>query len=118
MPKLVCVVDDDDEVRAKIALDLRDRDFETIEVRDSRKVCDVLSAHPVDAIVVNMVMPHRDGVEVISDIRRDWPDLCIVAISAGGRVRPAVYLDIARNMGARACLEKPVVSDQLAAALC
>jgi DNA-binding response OmpR family regulator len=117
MPRVVCVVEDDDQVRAKLALDLRTMGFEPIEVEDGRQVDRVLADHAVDAMVVDIVMPGKDGLEVIADVRKDWPDLRIVAISAGGRVGPELYLEIARQMGADACLTKPIAPEQLRAAL-
>ncbi|HZL00858.1 MAG TPA: response regulator [Caulobacteraceae bacterium] len=117
MSKLICVVDDDELVRAKIAHDLRAQGFDTVEVQDSRDLKRVMNDRPVDAVVVDLVMPEKDGVEVISDIRRDWPKVRIVAISGGGRIGPELYLQIARQMGADACLVKPVSAEDLAAAL-
>ena len=117
MGKLVCIVDDDEAVCAKLALDLKAMGFETIEIADSRKVIDVLSTQPVDAVIVDIVMPEKDGLEVISDIRQRWPDLLVVAISAGGTVGPKLYLEIARQLGASACLTKPVTPERLRAAL-
>jgi CheY-like chemotaxis protein len=117
MPRLVCIVDDDELVRAKIALDLKGMGFDTIEVEDSREVTEVLRTQPVDTVVVDIVMPDKDGVEVIADIRKDWPDVRVIAMSAGGRVGPALYLEIARQMGANVCLSKPVAPESLRAAL-
>ena len=117
MGKLVCIVDDDEAVCAKLALDLKAMGFETIEIDDSRKVSEVLSTQPVDAVIVDIVMPEKDGLEVIADIRKRWPDLLVVAISAGGRVGPQLYLEIARQLGASACLSKPVAPERLRAAL-
>lgn len=117
MTRLVCVVDDDELVRAKIALDLKGMGFDVIEIEDGREVPAVLKTQPVDAVLVDIVMPDKDGVEVIADIRRGWPDVRIVAMSAGGRVGPSLYLEIARQMGAAACLPKPVEPERLRAAL-
>jgi DNA-binding response OmpR family regulator len=117
MPKLVCVIDDDEAVRAKLALDLRSMGFETIEIGDSRQVAEALDANPVDAVVVDIVMPNKDGIEVIGDVRRGWPHMRVVAISGGGRVSAKLYLELARQMGADACLIKPVTPEALRAAL-
>ena len=91
--------------------------FETIEVDDSREVPKVLSSMPVDAVVVDIVMPNKDGVELIADIRKGWPHVRIIAVSGGGRVGPDLYLEIARQMGASACLPKPVEAERLRAAI-
>lgn len=117
MTRLVCIVDDDELVRAKMSLDLKAMGFDTIEIEDSRQVGEVLRTQPVDAVVVDIVMPDKDGVEVIAEIRKGWPDVRVIAMSAGGRVGPALYLDIARHMGASACLSKPVEPERLRAAL-
>jgi DNA-binding response OmpR family regulator len=117
MARLVCVVDDDELVRAKLSLDLKSMGFDTIEIEDSREVRTVLATHPVDTVVVDIVMPEKDGVELISEIRKGWPDVRIVAVSAGGRVGPKLYLEIARQMGANACLAKPVEPERLREAI-
>jgi DNA-binding response OmpR family regulator len=117
MTKLICIVDDDDLVRAKISLDLKAMGFDTIEISDSRQVRNILATHPVDAVVVDIVMPEKDGVELIAEIRTGWPHVRIVAISAGGRVGPKLYLEIAHQMGANACLPKPVEAERLRAAI-
>jgi DNA-binding response OmpR family regulator len=117
MARLVCIVDDDELVRAKLSLDLKAMGFDTIEIEDSREVRKILSTHPVDTVVVDIVMPEKDGVELISEIREGWPNVRIVAVSAGGRVGPKLYLELARQMGANACLSKPVQAEQLRAAV-
>jgi DNA-binding response OmpR family regulator len=117
MARLVCIVDDDDLVRAKLSLDLKAMGFDTIEIEDSREVRKILTTHPVDTVVVDIVMPEKDGVELISEIREGWPHVRIVAVSAGGRVGPKLYLELARQMGANVCLPKPVEAEQLRAAI-
>jgi DNA-binding response OmpR family regulator len=117
MTRLVCIVDDDELVRAKLALDLEAMGFDTIEIDDSRQVRGVLATQPVDTVVVDIVMPEKDGVELIGEIRKGWPHVRIIAVSAGGRVGPSLYLEIARQMGASACLPKPVELARLRAAM-
>ena|ERR1700761_6268344 len=117
MTKRVCIVDDDDLVRRVIALDLQTFGFDTVEVAEGRAVAQVLSQRPVDAIVVDMLMPGMDGLEVIREVRRDWPDLKIVAMSGGGRLDADHYLSLAAHLGADACIAKPFSGERLKAAL-
>jgi DNA-binding response OmpR family regulator len=117
MARLVCVVDDDELVRAKLALDLKGMGFDVIEVEDGREVPNVMRTQPVDAVLVDIVMPNKDGVELIAEIRKGWPHVRVIAMSAGGRVGPSLYLEIARQMGAAACLSKPIEPEGLRAAL-
>jgi DNA-binding response OmpR family regulator len=117
LAKLVCVVDDDELVLAEIAHDLQAMGFETLAARDGRVAPQLLVQHPIDAVVVDIVMPDKDGIELIAEIRRGWPKVRIIAISGGGRIGPQTYLRIAHLMGANACLPKPVNPSALAAAI-
>jgi len=115
--KLICVVDDDDLFRAKLALDLQVAGYEVVEVGDSRKVSSVLGGRNFHAVVLDLVMPERDGLEIIAQIKRQRPDLRIVAMSGGGRVGAELYLDIADKLGAHACLAKPISMEAMKKAL-
>ncbi|OQX96478.1 hypothetical protein B6I21_00900 [candidate division KSB1 bacterium 4572_119] len=52
-------------------------------------------------------MPRKEGIGTIMELRVDYPDLKIIAISGGGRVVPNDYLDIAEKLGAHSTLSKP-----------
>jgi DNA-binding response OmpR family regulator len=110
-------VDDDDLVRGTIAMDLQRQGFETVEVGEGRRVTQVLAERPVDALLVDVLMPDMDGIEVITEVRRRWPGLRIVAMSGGGLVDSAHYLHTAAKLGADACLAKPFSGRSLAAAI-
>ena len=115
--KLICLVDDDDLFRAKLALELRAEGYEVVEVDDGRQVGTVLASRAFDAVVLDLVMPERDGLEIIADIKRVTPRTHIVAISGGGRVGAQLYLELARQLGADACLAKPIKIESLKAAI-
>ena len=64
---------------------------------------------PMDLAVVDMLMPERDGIETIRDLRARWPHVKLIAVSAGSRgLEPNLLLRAAKAMGADATLEKPV----------
>lgn len=69
---------------------------------------ELIRTERADVAVVDILMPDRDGLEAIGQLRKARPDLRIVAISGGGRVGPQVYLDLARQIGADAILVKPI----------
>jgi CheY-like chemotaxis protein len=59
--------------------------------------------------VVDMLMPERDGIETIRDLRSRWPGVKLLAVSAGSKGLDAnLLLRAAKAMGADAVLEKPV----------
>jgi DNA-binding NarL/FixJ family response regulator len=70
-----------------------------------------------DAIITDIVMPIRDGFEVIGAAHHHQPAARIVAMSGGGRVSRDHYLDLAAHLGAHATLPKPFDAAQLNAAV-
>jgi DNA-binding NtrC family response regulator len=62
-------------------------------------------------MVTDIVMPDRDGLEVIRITRAAHPKLPIIAISGGGQLRTGNYLRLAKAMGAMTAIEKPFEFD-------
>jgi CheY-like chemotaxis protein len=68
-----------------------------------------LAEGPADVVVLDMIMPNREGIETLSEIRRRWPKIRVVMISAGTRVMTAgSLLETASALGADAVLAKPL----------
>jgi len=115
--RCVCVIDDDDLIRAHVVAMLQPQGFEVLDAGDAKTGLKLIAARRPDVALIDLIMPDMDGVELIAEIRRRWPDLRIVAMSAGGRIGPELYLDIAEKMGANACLSKPLTLPELTRAL-
>jgi DNA-binding response OmpR family regulator len=62
-------------------------------------------------------MPEKEGFETIVEIRRDYPDLKIIAISGGGSIGATNYLKLAKTLGANLTFEKPIHMKELLAAV-
>ena len=52
--------------------------------------------------------PEKEGIEIIRELRKDFPDVKIIAISGGGRIDPMGYLGTAKLLGAQCVFTKPV----------
>jgi CheY-like chemotaxis protein len=52
-------------------------------------------------------MPDKEGLETIMELRRDYPEVKIIAMSGGGRLGPGGYLDMAKKLGAQRTVAKP-----------
>jgi DNA-binding response OmpR family regulator len=64
-------------------------------------------SRPFDLLITDIIMPEKDGIEVIVELRRAIPRMKIIAISGGGRIGPSDYLDLAHKLGAATTLTKP-----------
>lgn len=65
-----------------------------------------------DLLITDIIMPEKEGLETIYELRRKHPDLKIIAISGGGRIGPDGYLPGAKLMGANAVFTKPLVQKE------
>jgi len=83
--------------------------FTVFEAENAQGGLSFLAATTPDVVLVDLIMPDKDGIETIAEIRQKWPDVQVVAISGGGRVGPSLYLNLAQKLGASACLTKPLV---------
>jgi CheY-like chemotaxis protein len=70
-------------------------------------------AQQPDLVITDLIMPEKDGLELIQDLRRADPQVRIIAISGGGRSQYINALDAAKAFGARATLRKPFLPNVL-----
>jgi CheY-like chemotaxis protein len=111
----ILVVDDDDAVRGTMRRIL-ERAGHTVEVAsngiDGLRLFRV-SQH--DLVVTDLYMPEKEGIEVIQDLRAEFPDARILAVSGGVMGDKTTPLVDAELFGANASLAKPFTPEQLQA---
>jgi two-component system chemotaxis response regulator CheY len=105
----VLVVDDDHDFRALARKILEGAGMEVIEAEDGRRCVQLTSLQDVDAIIVDMVMPHQDGIATICLLKDRFPQANIVAIS--GAEESSLYLGVSAQLGANAILHKSDVGN-------
>lgn len=103
----ILVIDDDDTVRLSVRLALEDAEHDVDEASNGAEGLDRLKVQMADLVVTDIFMPEKEGLETIDEIRRDYPQVKIIAISGGGRIDPQDYLEIAKQLGADRVLFKP-----------
>ena len=113
----ILLVDDDDMFRTSLRRVLQYGGYEVEEARDGNEAILLLNRMAVDAVVTDILMPGKDGVETIYEIRRRWPDLGVMAITGGASRHATLFLDISRKLGAARVLQKPFSAEQLLQAM-
>ena len=101
------VVDDDSVLGGLISRGLRGVGYDVGEAVDGNKAIKALETRFYDAVVIDIIMPDREGVETIIEIRDRWPTIKVIAMSGGGRMDPEMFLNLASNFGADSVLKKP-----------
>jgi DNA-binding response OmpR family regulator len=65
-----------------------------------------------DLLITDILMPEREGLETIFELRRKYSELKIIAISGGGRIGPEGYLPSAKLFGADMVFQKPLIQKE------
>ena len=78
---------------------------------------DLYHQHGADLIITDIVMPEKEGLETIINLRSENPQLKIIAISGGGRVDSREYLHSAKLLGAEKIFQKPFQKDEIVQAV-
>jgi CheY-like chemotaxis protein len=109
----ILVVEDDPEERGAIVQILRARGHTVIEAQDGRGGLDQFHLRRPAMILCDILMPERDGLQMIGALRADGVETPIVAMVEQDAPQAAVLKDLARGLGADAILLKPVMVTDL-----
>lgn len=104
-PRLL-VVEDDGDLRDLLRRMLERAGFDTVGAGNGREALLQLNVEQIDLLITDIAMPEMDGVELMRVVKRDRPDLPIIALSGVEDVME--YRRIAAHLGARVALRKPV----------
>lgn len=107
MRKSILVVDDDASIRELLRKLFEKSGYAVREAADGSAALRLMREEQADCVVTDIIMPEKEGIETILEIRRTYPETQIVAISGGGRIGPLNYLKMAKLMGARYVFSKP-----------
>lgn len=109
----VLVVDDEELVRSSLARILKKAGYLVEEAENGHVALDVFRRWSPHVVVTDIIMPEKEGIETIIELRKLAPDLGILAISGGGRVGNTDFLKYARELGADEVLTKPFTTQKL-----
>jgi DNA-binding response OmpR family regulator len=111
----ILVIDDDAQVLNLVSEMLRLEGHAVDVAENGLRALQKLGDHRFDLVITDLLMPEKEGLETITELRRANDLVPIVAMSGGGRVGPREYLDTARCLGANATLAKPFARQELLA---
>ncbi len=115
--KRILVIDDDVQFRQMLRQMLERAGYEVVDAADGRKGMKLFCAAPADLVITDIVMPEQEGIETIIELKRDFPDIKIVAISGGGRIDSKDYLELAEHFGVTRTFGKPLDREEFLAAI-
>jgi len=105
----VLVVDDEESVRRILCENLAECGFDVVSAKDGQEALQMIDGgQRPNVVITDIIMPRKEGLEVIIELRKRHPAVRVIAISGGGRTKSADFLHLARKLGADAILAKPL----------
>ncbi len=116
MPRIL-IIDDDDQILTSLREVLEWDLHEVVDAPNGEVGMKLFREEAADLVITDILMPDKEGTETIRELRRDFPEVKIMAISGGGRGNPDAYLSLAKALGAEVTLTKPFGRAELLAAV-
>jgi two-component system chemotaxis response regulator CheY len=110
---LVLIIDDDAQMRKTMRRILTSAGHEVIEAADGREGLAAFQTHSPDVVITDLVMPEKEGIETIIELRRVAQYSRILAVSGSLVDGNSSFLAMAKKLGADLVLEKPFRAAQL-----
>ncbi len=105
--KRILVIDDDILTIDVLKRMLEAEGYEVITAQNGEEGINAFHQTPVDLVITDLVMPVKDGLRTIMELKQERQDLPIIAISAGGVISKERYLTAAQYLGDITTLPKP-----------
>ncbi|MCP3876655.1 MAG: response regulator [Desulfobacteraceae bacterium] len=115
--KKILIIDDETPIRTMLIKLLERNKFQVIEAIDGNQGIKLFKKHHPDLTITDLIMPEKEGLETISELKKINPDVKIIAMSGGGVGDPKTYLNIASKLGAVRAFAKPVDNNILLSAI-
>lgn len=113
MQKKILVIDDDDQFRMMMVEMLERKQFEVFAAADGEEGIQIWQNVNPDLVITDIIMPNKEGIETILELKRFNKAVKIIAISGGGRTNAKDNLRSAKLLGASLTLAKPFESSEL-----
>lgn len=103
----ILVIDDEPAIRTVLQTVLMREGHAVTCAKNGKAGLDSFTQDKPDLVITDIIMPEKEGIEIIQTIRKADPLLPIIAISGGGRAANTDFLPLAAKFGATATLSKP-----------
>ncbi len=112
----ILVIDDEEIIRRVLRQALEISGYDVDEAPNGEEGLDRYRQAPADLIITDILMPEKEGLETIMELRREAPEAKIIAISGGGQ-SGLDFLQVAERLGAKRAFQKPFRMHEILAAV-
>ncbi len=113
----ILIVDDERDILEVLKDILEDAGHDVTIAENGQKALELASKEKFDIILTDIIMPEKEGISMILELKAKNDELSIIAMSGGGYAGPAFYLETAEGFGADRTLVKPITRAELLEAI-
>ena len=113
----VLIVDDEALLRGALRRVVERAGYRVHEASDGNEAVRLCESQAIDVVLLDIFMPEKEGFETIRELRKNRPEVKIIAMSGGGRYGFIDVLEAAKKFGAHCAFQKPLPLPELVATL-
>jgi DNA-binding response OmpR family regulator len=117
MMQRILIIDDDHHILMMVKKMLERAGFEVDLASNGDEGLALFKKLSFDLVITDIIMPEKEGLETIREMKRLRSELKIIAMSGGGKVSSENYLSTAKIFGAAKILTKPFTQKQMVSAV-
>lgn len=114
--KRILIIDDEELALSLLKKILEGEGYEVVEALDGQHGIDLFQEKPADLVITDIVMPVKDGLSTIMELREIDKNLPVIAISGGGSIAKERYLTVASYLNVLT-IPKPFTRTQIVEAV-
>jgi two-component system, chemotaxis family, chemotaxis protein CheY len=92
----ILVIDDDQGMRDMLKDLLTRKGYEVDTAVDGIEGLRRLRKNTGSLVITDLIMPEKEGVETILEIQQDFPEVSVIAMSGGGKIKSDDYLEMVK----------------------
>lgn len=112
----ILIIDDEDQFREMIAKFLQLAGYEVVQAANGEEGVKLFFQEPADLVISDVIMPEKEGIETVIEIKKNFPEAQLIVVSGGGWYGTEIDFDMAHKLGALT-LKKPFELKELSAAV-
>lgn len=115
-PIRVLIIDDEVQFRTMLRKFLQSSGYEVAEAGNGEEGIKLFFEKPADMVISDIIMPEKEGIETVMEIKRQFPNAKVIVVSGGGWYGTDLDFDMAEKLGALT-LKKPFELQELSDAI-
>ncbi len=105
--KKILIIDDEEKILEMLSAMLGKEGYDVIVALDGDEGLRLYRETGADLVITDIVMPEKQGLEIIHVLKKEFPGVKIIAMSGGSYIEPEPYLDLAEDLGVEYTFAKP-----------